>query len=102
MGGTELYFTDFDMTLDNPEFNENELKNNVVLYPNPTTGTFHIKTPDNSQISQVKIYDLLGKEMSFSTQNNSELDLSSLNDGIYLVKVYTDNSIYTSKIVVKK
>lgn len=102
LGGHELYFTDFDITLDTPDFNNNDqIKSNVIVYPNPTKNIINIKTHNGEEVTKVKVYDLLGKQVYTST-NNVEHNLSNLNDGIYIVKVFTDKSNYSSKLVIKK
>ena len=65
-------------------------KENLVLYPNPTTGIVTIKTED---FSSVEVYDLMGRLIKQSQQPT--LDLHGLPQGIYVVKVFdnTGNSI---------
>ncbi len=55
--------------------------------PNPTTGVVELK---GTNISQVEVYDVLGKQISsnnYSSLNNVSVNLSSLNNGVYMVKV---------------
>jgi ELWxxDGT repeat protein len=98
--GTELYSTEFEFVLDSQDFDNTVNNSRVLIYPNPANSKVNIKVLDNSTILNVKIYDLLGKEIYFS-KNNSELDLSNLNNGIYLIKVSTSNSSHNSKLVIK-
>ncbi len=101
-GGTELYSTAFDITLDIPDFSNNQdVKSNIIIYPNPTKNIINIKTRNGELISKVKVYDLLGKEL-YAANAIVEYDLSYLNNGIYIVKVFTDKSTYSSKLVIKK
>ena len=74
---------------------------NVSLYPNPTKGILNITT--NQEIS-VSVMDLLGKTVIASTKFNSNatLDLSNLNNGVYLVKVNNGNTVGTKKIILNK
>jgi len=81
----------------------NEVKNtNLNIYPNPTKNELFIKT--DLQIKKVEISDLTGHNVKIlnatSVQNGIQtISVSSLLKGIYLVKVYTDNSVVISKIV---
>ncbi len=55
--------------------------------PNPTSGVIELK---GTNISQVEVYDVLGKQISsnnYSSLNNVTLNLASLNNGVYMVKV---------------
>lgn len=100
--GSELYFTDFDFTLTNDDFINNTIQNNIVVYPNPAKNTFSIKVINNEEINTIHIYDLLGKEMYLSYSNQPEFNISNLHSGIYIIKVYTDKTNYSSKLVINK
>lgn len=69
------------------------------IYPNPTTTTFSVNTP----VSDIEIYDLTGKLVkSFKGDFNrtDTFDISSLNTGMYIVKVENNNNqVKTSKLV---
>ncbi len=61
----------------------------VGVYPNPAVGN-KINVVSASQITEVAIYDIAGKQIMLSSVNliNSvELNISELNAGIYVVKV---------------
>jgi hypothetical protein len=80
--------------------NENLLEN-VSLYPNPATTSIHIKNAENAN---VLVYDVLGKLIL--TQNNipmeAQLNVSQLEAGTYFMKISKDNLITTKKFVVVK
>ncbi|MFD1063174.1 T9SS type A sorting domain-containing protein [Winogradskyella litorisediminis] len=58
----------------------------VKLYPNPTSNILNIKT-NNQQIKQIAIYDILGKQVLRA--NNSNINVSHLKSGIYILKAKT-------------
>jgi photosystem II stability/assembly factor-like uncharacterized protein len=68
--------------------------------PNPTSGMVQLS---GKNISSVVVYDVLGKQISntnYSSLNNVTLDMSSFNNGVYMVKVAnTQGSSSTIKIV---
>lgn len=81
--------------------NNNEYSKDLFsIYPNPSTGKFSIEFSNQQQITGVEIYNLL-EESVFQKQNTNEIDLSSAAKGIYFVKVYVGEKIYTEKIVVE-
>ena len=81
--------------------NNNEYSKNLFsIYPNPSTGKFNIAFSNQQQITSVEIYNLLGESV-FQQQNTNEIDLSSAAKGIYFVKVYAGEKIYTEKIIVE-
>ena len=73
------------------------------IYPNPATLQLNIQLNDN-QINNiyVELYDMMGK-LRMIPQNISEdcvqLNISSLAQGIYLLKVSNEQTIHTYKIV---
>lgn len=74
---------------------------NVSMYPNPTSGILNIHSElDNYSL---QLIDLTGKvvvskvNMSMTTQ----IDVSSLSSGIYLVKLNNGSNQLTKKVVVK-
>ncbi|MEY5048795.1 MAG: hypothetical protein RLZZ175_2154 [Bacteroidota bacterium] len=66
---------------------ENSTKTNLNLYPNPTSGIIQI----SQNVDNVEVYNVLGnKELSVSNVNT--IDLSNLENGVYLVKIA--NTVY--------
>lgn len=83
-------------TLGTNNFDFSELS----YFPNPTQSYFSI---NNSQpITYASVWSLLGqkvKEFSFDPKNTVNLDLSSLNNGTYLLKIISEGKEKTIKIV---
>ena len=78
---------------------DDEVLSVFTIYPNPTQSSFSI----NSNVSNIEIYDLTGKMVkSFKgdfTKNNT-FDISSLNTGMYIIKVEdSNNKTKTTKLV---
>lgn len=68
------------------------------LFPNPTNGTVSFQG-DSIDLKKVAVYDTTGRLVR--TFYNREIDFSSFNEGIYLVKIETSDEIVTQKVVVK-
>jgi len=86
------------------------IQNNMVIYPNPSTGVF-VLTINNSQYDsyritngELTIYDMLGRIMSKSeiVNRTSEIDISDYPAGIYHLQLITDKAIFNKKIVLEK
>jgi uncharacterized Ntn-hydrolase superfamily protein len=78
----------------------------IGIYPNPAKNHLIIATQNPQQIDAVKIYDLLGKQLLDAqlkaTNNQYIIDLSSLIDGMYLVKIFKENkSVHVKKIIIQ-
>lgn len=78
--------------------NENNAQANIVVYPNPATTTFYLKSDKNTN---VKIYDFTGKVVKNEVYSVSGVDVSNLAKGIYIVELSVDNQKQTTKLVVK-
>ena len=70
--------------------NQNETNQVFKLYPNPVKDLLTIET--TISISKVTIYNIMGQEVKNSIKNNSQLDLTDLVHGVYLVKISNDIS----------
>ena len=71
-------------------------KNNASIYPNPVKDVLNITLYD---VQYVEICDLLGKTMLSEANPDSRIDVSSLLQGVYIVKIITDNDCYTEKFI---
>lgn len=72
----------------------------VNIFPNPTTDWSQIECQDKAQ-GIITVFDLQGKVIESQVINNgkSNLNLSFLPKGIYLLKIARDNQSFTQKIV---
>jgi hypothetical protein len=73
------------------------------LYPNPARDMVRLAAESN--IDKVEVYTLSGAlmqtEKGFGTRNIN-IQLGNLNEGLYLVKTYTDEGLQTAKLQVKR
>ena len=71
------------------------------LYPNPVTnGKVYINTSQNAP-KQIFIFDVLGTQVLKTTILGSELNLSDLDAGVYVLRVYVQNKVATRKLIIK-
>jgi extracellular elastinolytic metalloproteinase len=94
----------FTVTVDNlVGIGENEFANNLLLYPNPTTGEITLKNNTTAQLSNIIITDVKGriiKNIDLSEagiQTNFSLD--DLTTGMYFVKINAENTSVVKRIV---
>lgn len=66
----------------------------ISFYPNPTTDLVFV---EGENISKIEILDLIGRSMITSGNNNS-IDLSTLTEGTYLLRVTLPNKVVVRKI----
>ena len=77
-----------------------ELLDQVSIYPNPTTDIINVNVPSSVEVSGITIYDILGKNTGASI-NNGAIDISNLTKGIYILSVETTAGTLTQKVVKK-
>lgn len=93
----------FDVAVTSHVVISNLMKNNISIYPNPTTGqlTINFKKVRNFGKIHIQIQDITGKVLieKSNLQQNEELDLSGFANGIYIIRIQTEEDVFTSKIV---
>ncbi len=71
------------------------------IYPNPTSAGFVNITSNTADAMAVTVYDVLGKKVLNETVSNNRLNVSTLNSGIYIMKISQNNATVTKKLVIK-
>lgn len=85
---------------------ENEIadeSNLISVYPNPASDVLYISS--ESELSNVTVYDVVGqmvKQVNLNRNFSSDLDISDLNNGVYILQVETVSGEYSSSKFVKK
>ena len=80
--------------------NDNALSE-FTLYPNPATrGVVNIDTATQGE-KQVIVFDVLGKMVINTVISDSELNVSSLNEGVYMFQVTQNDATATRKLIIK-
>lgn len=101
--GNNIFIT--NINIDNSFVNsigETVLNQNLMIFPNPTSGLVNINS--NQNINKIEVLDLTGRVIVSELRNTTQttIDLSKLNNGVYFVKVNTEKGNYTQKIVLTK
>ena len=75
--------------------------NKISVFPNPVTRSVNVRIPAVQGMADIKVFDMYGKMVMQKTsgQVNTQLDVSTLPAGIYMVKVMNDGKESTMKIV---
>lgn len=79
---------------------QDQRENSILdIYPNPCSSLLTIK--NQQEILQLKIFDLIGQEVFYSTVNNSivEIDVSKFENGIYFAQVEMRGRTLVQKFV---
>jgi hypothetical protein len=93
--GFKLYIDDIHAWKEDPVSVDEISEEVVLLYPNPAKEYLHVSA-DNA-VKTVEIYSMEGKlEMTVSDTN---IDIQSLDAGVYTIRVYTSKSVSTQRFI---
>jgi hypothetical protein len=89
-----------------------EMENNIVIYPNPTTGQLRItnyvagQARNDAGITNIEIFDMMGKSViQFVTLNliqdnySTEIDLRQFPAGMYMMRITIGDETTSRKII---
>ncbi len=113
VSSTSTAVLDIDIELDSslclPVGIQEQVAEQVTIYPNPATANLHIDLPGKltGQQNNIKLYDQLGRELISSTlppgTYDIDIDLSGIPNGIYVLRIFNSDADLTSrKIVINK
>lgn len=73
----------------------------LKMHPNPVSnGTLFIETAANSE-KAVVIYDVLGKKVLSTVTSESDINVSSLHAGVYIVSITEEGKTASRKLVIR-
>ncbi|HET8804109.1 MAG TPA: T9SS type A sorting domain-containing protein [Aequorivita sp.] len=104
--GSELYSASASSILSVSDFNDaftENAKSIFRIYPNPTKNNIIIENILNNSIQKVEVFNITGqklKEIKIDLVTPKvSISVESLNSGIYLIKVYSNENVETLKII---
>ncbi len=96
----------FELTVTQPTLGiDNNFSNHKIsLYPNPTKNSFRINNPSSIQLNGLKIYDIVGKELTSidlkKENKNLAINVSHLPKALYFVSINSEKGEVIKKIIV--
>ena len=67
------------------------------IYPNPVNDRLYIKA--EVEIEEVVVYDVYGRQQTTDNRQQSIVDVSKLNSGIYFVRIKTVDEVVTKRFI---
>jgi len=71
------------------------------LYPNPAKSGFVNISSTGSETVQANVFDILGKQVLNASVANGRLNVSTLNTGVYIVKLTQGAATTTKKLIIQ-
>jgi len=75
-------------------------QSNVLIHPNPSKEIVNIDLPDSNILFNTEIVTITG-QLVFKSKNESQLDISKLNSGIYILRIATENGLVIKRLVIE-
>jgi hypothetical protein len=93
---------EYDSLISTVSINENQQTFDFLIYPNPADHTITLKAND---ITEITMFDFFGRalyqESTITNVNLKSIDISSLNSGIYFIKVVNSKNQTSIKKIIK-
>ncbi len=85
--------------------NDNVLIKSIQAYYSNETRKIIVLNPNLTQVKSVELHNILGQSTQYfetdSNKNNIELNVKSINTGVYFIKVFTEHGSISKKILVE-
>lgn len=78
---------------------EESLYKSTTIFPNPFADDIQISTTLNHEFKKIQVVDLTGKIVFEDANNLNKISLGNLNQGVYILKLVTNESEANFKIV---
>ncbi|MEN0046828.1 MAG: alpha/beta hydrolase-fold protein, partial [Bacteroidota bacterium] len=91
-------FGDFNLTSIEKHF-----ENSIEVYPNPADSSLSIEGLKNVKSLSFELYSFDGKLLKKANLDSTELDVSSFENGLYLLKIFSETElVYLDKILIQR
>lgn len=81
-----------------------EINESIRIYPNPAKDYFNISFGKSMEFSDVSIYNLLNEKIvatTLKTPSGLKVNTKDFKSGIYIVKIISENGVFSKKIEIK-
>ncbi|MCB0661164.1 MAG: T9SS type A sorting domain-containing protein [Saprospiraceae bacterium] len=82
--------------------NPDGLVNDINVFPNPSSGIFHVNVSQGVEIKKMIIFDQLGKKILEPNPGDALINLSGRNSGLYYLFLETNAGNQVKKLVLKE
>ncbi len=73
----------------------------LTIYPNPATNQVYIDNKNGTLLSEVNIFSQVGQQVLHTMNPTNPLDISTLDNGIYIMEIISNQSASREKLIVR-
>ncbi len=92
-----IFLVDENTECDAMGIDQNELQNLTIT--NPVTNTLSIANPTNIAIEDITIYNMNGQQMNINIDNTTQINVSNLKNGLYILSIKATGGVKNLKFV---
>jgi endoglucanase len=92
------YFDNFSVTGETLSLKKRS--QNISIYPNPVSNKLYIEK--DVSVLTAALYNINGKKIKSWDGQKNEYDLSFLKNGIYFIKIVTENNLFCTRSIIKR
>lgn len=78
---------------------EDHLVDTLILYPNPTDSVLNLSSLSGFDTPQFAVFDLQGRKVINNSKASKSIDVSTLSQGTYILKLFDASKTQTQKFV---
>ena len=99
---TDMYWMKIDNISVTPLTGVEEYELNTTIFPNPANNVLNINS--NSNINRVEVYNMMGQMVGMYEVNdtNTQISTSNFANGVYTLRIATENGTSTKKFTVAR
>lgn len=99
---TDIFRMKIDDISVTPGVGINDNDNNVNLYPNPANNVINVNAASN--INTIEVFNMMGQRVAVIDANdtNVQINTTALSNGMYLMRITTENGVSNQKFTVAR
>jgi len=79
-----------------------DVESEFSIYPNPSKNKLFLSNKSGIAINEVNIYNQLGQKVLHESTVSGLIDISTLDNGIYVIELFTDRIVIRETLIVEK
>ena len=78
---------------------ELDLSSQIIMYPNPVKDVLTFDNTSSTEITSIKLYDILGRLVMLVEDDFNQIDMSHVDSGVFFLNIETEKGVITKKLI---